>query len=545
MTAIEAQQRSIMEMKREIENEIKQLHRILLIDVDAESARQLSGAPRATQRGQHPIGILYLASVAQESFPDIDFRIFHTLTSNQPKEDIESLISSFEPDLIGLRALSVAQDFFKNAVGWIRALNPKISIIAGGPYPSASFNELLPSCEVNLIVIGEGESTFVNLIKRTRENGVLPMDLPGTAVLANKQVKVNSPQPALENLNTIPFPDYNLLNLNDYADICTQSYYQNASKCASIYASRGCPYSCFYCHQLFGKMIRKRSAENVVAEMREHVEKRGIKHFDFVDDIFNVPKDIAKKTLSLIAKELPGVRLNFPNGLRADQLDEEILDLFEEAGTVQMSLALETASPRLQKMIGKNLNVDRARKYFRAASERFIVRLFCMIGFPTETYEEAEMTIRFVEELGCVSFPILSIVRVFEGTALFNILQPTKEETLALLSQEHLPCTPKFLFDDSFYGNIFPKEKVPLKSRDINGLRLRWVKTLNNPQRIKQAHQILQKYLNNEEIIRFYRVYYDNPKFDANHMFRLLNKSAARSEPATIGLDTGRNAGNL
>ncbi len=523
MTVIKEEQRSTKVIKKKIENEIKPLNRILLIDVDAEMALQSSG-PRATQRGQHPIGLLYLASAAQESFPDIDFRIFHTLTSNQPEKDIELLLSNFTPDLIGLRALSVAQDSFKKVVGWIRILTPTVPIIAGGPYPSASFNELLPSCEVDLIVIGEGESAFVNLIKRIREDGILPMDLSGTAVLSNEQMKVNSPQPVLENLNTVPFPDYNLLNLDDYTDICTQSYYQTASKCASIYASRGCPYNCFYCHQLFGKSIRKRSAENVVAEMREHVEMRGIKHFDFVDDIFNVPKDVAKETLSLIAKELPGVRLNFPNGLRADQLDEEILDLFEEAGTVQMSLALETASPRLQKMVGKNLNVDRARKYFRAASERFIVRLFCMIGFPTETYEEAEITIRFVEELDCVSFPILSIVRVFEGTSLFNVLQPTKEEALALLSQEHLPCTPKFLFDDSFYGNIFPKEKVPLKSRDINELRLRWVKTLNNPQRVKHAHQILQKYLNTEEIIRFYRVYYDNPKFDESHLHRLLNK---------------------
>ena len=99
MTAIEEEQRSIKVIKRKIENEIKQLNRILLIDVDAESVRQLSG-PRATQRGQHPIGILYLASAAQESFPDIGFRIFHNLTSNQPKKDIESLIRDFNPDLI-------------------------------------------------------------------------------------------------------------------------------------------------------------------------------------------------------------------------------------------------------------------------------------------------------------------------------------------------------------------------------------------------------------------------------------------------------------
>lgn len=472
----------------------------------------------------HPIGLLYLASVVRESFPDIAIRVFHTITSNNPIGRIESLITEFNPNLVGLRSLSIEQAMFKRIARRIRELKQDVYLIAGGPYPSSSYQDLVSSSYVDMVVIGEGEKTFVDVIQQLRSNRNLPLNLPGTAVVENDLVQVNKPQPPITDIDAIPFPSYDLINLKDYDGMSNNSF-QDTSKSAFLFASRGCPYRCFYCHQLFGNKVRRRSAENVVSEMRQHVERRGIQNFVFVDDVFNVPQEKAKQTLSLIAKELPGVRINFPNGMRSDQMDDEFIDLLEQAGTVHVATAIETANSRLQKLIGKNLNIAKAAQAIDAASRRFIVSTYFMIGFPTETHKDAMETVSLAENLGHVSVPNMSVVRVYRGTSFFEMLQPNEEQALALADQERGMLQPKMFGDLNFYGDVFPKEKVPLRGQDIEALRWEWMRRVfNNPDRVKNSYKVIQKHLNNKEILEFYRNVYDNPKFNEKSLKRLLKQ---------------------
>lgn len=232
----------------------------------------------------------------------------------------------------------------------------------------------------------------------------------------------------------------------------------------------------------------------------------------------------AKEILSLIIEELPEVKINFSNGLRADHMDDEIIDLFEQAGTVHIAFAVETASKRLQKMIGKNLNVEKARKYIETASRKFIATTYFMVGFPTETYEEALQTIDFAEQLDHLSEPTLSVVRVYRGTALFDMLQPNEAQARALARQEQAMVQPKLFDDQCFYGDLFAVEKVPLRGPDIETLRWEWIRRVfNNPNRIHHSHTILQKHLRPHQILEFYRNLYDNPNFSDKTMNRLLN----------------------
>lgn len=112
-------------------------------------------------------------------------------------------------------------------------------------------------------------------------------------------------------------PDYSLIDLNAYGHVYNQAFI-SSSKCAYIFSSRGCPYHCGYCHDLFGKTVRRITAEKIVQEIRSHIEIRGIHDFVFVDDIFNVPLDEGKAVLKRLSKEFPygTIRLYFPNGLR-------------------------------------------------------------------------------------------------------------------------------------------------------------------------------------------------------------------------------------
>lgn len=495
------------------------ISRILLIDVDIFEDKNDSWIQHYSH---HPIGLLYLVSASRELFPKIEFNIFHTSTSNNPLKSIESLILSFNPDLVGLRALSIAKDPFKLIAEKIRELKPNIPVVAGGPYPSTSYHDILLAGLIDIAVIGEGETTFVDLIGQLLKSPTIPTAIKGTAVIENQKLKVNEPRPLIKNIDEIPFPDYNFINLKDYSEIKNLAL-QDSSKSAFILSSRGCPYGCFYCHQLFGRKIRRRSAENVVSEMKEHIDNRSIYDFVFVDDIFNVPMEEAKKVLSLINKELPKVRLSFPNGLRADYIDEEMLDLFEQAGTVEMALAVETVIPRLQKMIGKNLDLQKVEKAISAASKRFITRIFFMTGFPTETFTEALETIKFASSFEYAAQPALSVLRLYNNSKLFNILKPTKEQALAIAEQEKKVVHLKMFGKMEFYGDLFTNEQVPLKSEDMKELLFCWMRdVLGNPVRIKNSHQVLLKYLDHEKILEFYRGIFGRPKFNDSDLQKLL-----------------------
>ncbi|MBO34392.1 MAG: hypothetical protein CMM74_15690, partial [Rhodospirillaceae bacterium] len=427
------------------------IKRILLCDVEQDKS-----TPEVTnkQMTNHPIGLLYLASVVNQKYPDIEFRIFHTTTFENAERDIQLMIEDFRPELVGLRALSLFQNEYESLAAVIRNKAPDVYIIGGGPFPSASFTRILENNSVDMVVLGEGDETFLDLVSRLREHDELPIDVNGTVLMVNGEVKINNRRPLIQNLDALPFPNYDLINLDDYVDIPNHSL-KLTTKCGYICSSRGCPYRCFYCHTGFGKGIRRRSKENVVDEMRNLSETKGIKEFIFLDDLFNVPRKDGKELLEHIAKSLPDVQLNFPNGLRADQMDSEFIDLLEECNTVHMALAIETATPRLQKICGKRLKIDKAYEIIQEASKRFIVVSFFMIGFPTETVEEAMETVRLASSLEHVTQPVLNVVRVYPETALFDFLDPTPEEARLIEQQTAAPTVGKLNEDPDFYGDFF------------------------------------------------------------------------------------------
>lgn len=494
--------------------------KVLLIDI--ENNVEGEGSSHLIW-GHHPIGLMYLASSAQKAISGLSVKIIHTLTVRNPLEWIESTINEFKPDLIGLRSLSFAQSSFNKIAKNIKERHPKVPLIAGGPYASSSFKTILTLGSVDLAVIGEGEVTFNELLRHFADTGALPTELAGTAVVKAGVVSVNAYRDYIVDVDALPFPDYNLINLKDYAHLSNHAL-QSSAEMALIFSSRGCPYHCFYCHQNFGKNIRRRSAQNVVDEMKGHVQERGVKHFVFVDDTFNVPMAGAKDVLRLIAKELPGVHLSFPNGLRADCLDHEMLQLFEDAGTQQMTLAVETATPRIQKMIGKNLNLEKAKRWIQLASEKIIVRAFFMIGFPSETKEEAMETIKFARELKCISLPMLSIVRVYEGTSLYTALAPTEEQARMLIRQQEEMLLPKAMENVNFYGDIFPVDKVPLRGGDIQALRWEWIKEVTfDKERTKNTYILLTKHYSTDQILKFYQTVFENPQFNERSLKKLIN----------------------
>lgn len=220
--------------------------------------------------------------------------------------------------------------------------------------------------------------------------------------------------------DSIPHPDRSLIDGEKYGHYIGHAMVRHA---ISIQGTRGCPYQCAFCHRTMENRNVARSAENIFEEVKYYYHK-GVRRFSFVDEIFNLDVPNSMRFFRLVLKNKMKLQLFFPNGMRADRLTRDYIDLMVEAGTVNVGLALETASPRLQKLIRKNLDIEKLREnagYFCTTYPHVILELFTMHGFPTETEEEALSTLDFIKSLKWVHFPYVFLLKIHPSTDMFKL----------------------------------------------------------------------------------------------------------------------------
>jgi radical SAM superfamily enzyme YgiQ (UPF0313 family) len=199
-------------------------------------------------------------------------------------------------------------------------------------------------------------------------------------------------------------------------------------------SSRGCPYDCIYCHRIFGKRFRAFSAERIVSEIEHWHQTYQLKDIEFIDDIFNLNPRRVLDFSELMQRRSERFRLAFPNALRCDILTRETVDALVAAGTYYSSCAIDTASPRLQTFIGKHLNIPRCLDAIKMLAERKVLTHgYSMIGFPTETEEEIELTIDTVcgSELHTASF---FIAIPYPKTRMYELAAQMYPEKLSALN---------------------------------------------------------------------------------------------------------------
>jgi radical SAM superfamily enzyme YgiQ (UPF0313 family) len=374
---------------------------------------------------EHSLGLMYLSSAAKQRFGDrVEVRV-RTLISKPklgPQEGtfVRAELEAFEPDVVGIRSLSIGKDSLYATVRTVRAWREDCIVLVGGPHATDQPEDVLRHSAVDCVVIGEGEHTFCELLDR-QLHGQPFDDVDGIAFLRNGEVVTTAPRALVADLDSLPLPDYSVIDLDQFTNrfqTFTAKIYQRHG---NILTTRGCPYRCMYCHNILGKTFRARSPESVFEEIRYLHDTFGLTDFQIVDDIFNLDLRRAKAICDHIIASGMQLTLSFPNGVRGDRMDEELLDKMVAAGTRFMSYAIETGSPRLQRLIHKNLNlakVDAAIRY--SASLGIVTRGFFMLGFPTEREEEVLQTIEFAKQSALTGATFFTVV-YFPGTELYRL----------------------------------------------------------------------------------------------------------------------------
>jgi radical SAM superfamily enzyme YgiQ (UPF0313 family) len=366
----------------------------------------------------YPLGLMYMASHLRSNQPGHEIEILDLRCHRHPYDLLQKQLQAWDPQIVAISALTCEAESLHRIAAMVRERNGETVIMVGGPHISACTNDVEEDLNIDVLILGEGESAFTELIRRI-SIGESISGIPGIAYQVDGKMEWGAPGELISDLDTIPFPAWDLVDIKKYAHLGRAGNVRRG-RYLPIFTSRGCPYRCYYCHNLFGKKFRCRSAENVVEEIKQIVETFGITDIEIYDDIFNLDLDRAKSICNKLLELDLGLSLAFPNGVRADQLDRELVNLLARVGTTNLAIAVETASQELQKTIGKNLDLEHVRKAITWADEAGIVTNgYFMLGFPGETTEQIRQTIAYAETTD-LFFASFFIVTPYPGTPLWD-----------------------------------------------------------------------------------------------------------------------------
>ncbi len=438
-----------------------------------------------------PIGLMYVAAAARAAGVAAEIRIVESSLDCPTDEAFVALLDSFQPDVVGIRSIVFFDDELRRLTRLTRARS-RAAIVVGGPIVEAWRTGLFDRVpDIDAAVKGEGEATFPRLLAGE------PFALvPGVIYRDGSTVIENVDAPEVADLDSLPFPAYDLIDLDRYQQHLSYAY--NGRRQGVLVTSRGCVYSCSFCFRP-REGIRWRSAANVFAEVEWLNRSFGIEDFYIVDDIFNVSLPRALELFDRLAAAPFTARLYFVNGLRADTVTEQFVDRAIAAGAVWFTFAVESASETIQRLTRKNVNLERARHIIAYTQQKdVVVNISTMYGFPGETMAQARQTLEWLDGLPRASvLPYHFCLRFFPGC-------DVREQALeAGFTPEQLDESMASCYHDMPLG-------TPTLSRsDMTRIVLEYHRRfgLRNPARIGDSVRALTRAGYSEtEIVRLYSV---------------------------------------
>ena len=389
--------------------------RVLLIRTDSRSI------PRVLSP---PLGILYLASVLKSwARNDFQVEVLDQRLFRKPFHALQRRLEEFRPDLVGLSTLTFEDLEMRQTADLVKKHSPRCPVIVGGPHGTIFYPEILTDENIDFVVVGEGEKSFVELADALVEGGSNAPSLIGVASRQDGKMFFRGGREPIADPDSIPFPAWDLVDLDRYPRFADFNGGLGKGRYMGIFTSRACPYQCVYCHSVFGKGFRARSPENVIQEIDTLVSQFQVKEFQVFDDCFNLDRERVIAIAKSIVDHGHKIRISFTTGVRGDLLDQEVLTRLRRAGGYSITIAIETASPRLQEMIGKNLDLEKVRAAIVTADRLgFLVKGLFMLGFPTETREELTATVRLAMGLPLFNASFFTVVP-FAKTPMFEIFK--------------------------------------------------------------------------------------------------------------------------
>jgi anaerobic magnesium-protoporphyrin IX monomethyl ester cyclase len=366
------------------------------------------------------LGILYIIGYAKPRLPDVEFYYLEPFLSMG--EHLEK-VKEIKPDVYAISFTTPRRELAFEIITKVKDLGFKMLMVAGGAHPTIDPQDVLKNTPIEVCIMGEGEETTTELIKKIREKKAI-LAVVGT-VTAQKNYGL---RPLLKDIDF--FPAWELIDFENY-DVAVSK----KKRMAYLLPIRGCPNYCTYCSNPVWKLekpwIRKRSPKNIAEEVN-YLYGRGIREIYLRSDTFNV--DI--KWCLEVCKEIQKLNLKgitFQCNLRADKLNDELAQKLHDVHVWLVHIGLESANDRVLKGIGKNATQSDNTRTLELLKEHHIkVYGFLMLynawesngKLEYETPEEVNNTLEFARK--CLSENLIeyiswSITNPIIGSKLYDI----------------------------------------------------------------------------------------------------------------------------
>lgn len=383
--------------------------RVLLINLPFEKIYEktkLSGMTHYTP----PLSLVVIGASLLEDKHDV--KIFDINLPENNIENLKSVIKKFKPELIGITIVTSLFSEACKVTRLIKEIDKNIIVVGGGAHCSSYPEKALEESEIDIVVIGEGDFTIKKIAGRKPLRGIR-----GIAYRKNDKIVVNERAEPIKNLDSLPYPAYQLYNYKRYRVSKTIA---RKSPIAWMESSRGCIYGCVYCNKnIFGTKFRTKSVERVVNEMIR-LKKMGFKEVHFTDDAFTTDMKRAKKICDALIEKKVNLDWALITGIRVNQVDYELLYKMRKAGCYKVFFGIESGNQKVLDTIRKGITLEQIRQAVYWAKKAGIeVWGAFMIGLPGETKESMQDTINLAKELP-LDLAKMSILIPLPATPIFE-----------------------------------------------------------------------------------------------------------------------------
>jgi len=320
------------------------------------------GIPKSVSKhlGIYPhLGICYIAAVLRRN--NLEVQIIDIDGQGLSLQQAINEIIKYDPDIIGITSMTFTFLYALDLAKEIKKVTNK-PIIFGGNHVTIYPKETLKHPCVDMVVIGEGENTFLEVVNALENKTIAQAQIDlekisGIAFRENGQIKVTLPRKFIQDLDTLPYPAYELLkNMNYYGCNVSTPY-------MLMLTSRGCSGQCtFCCKEPWGFQVRYQSPKRVADELEFLVKGLGIKGVDFFDDTFTLNQDRIMEITSLIRQRQ--IKFEFSFLTRVDCVNKELLQELKESGCIILAFGIETGSPRILDKLNKRVTLQQIKRAY-------------------------------------------------------------------------------------------------------------------------------------------------------------------------------------
>jgi anaerobic magnesium-protoporphyrin IX monomethyl ester cyclase len=335
-----------------------------------------------------PLGLAYLGAALEQA--GVQVKILDYVVYPYRRRDLYSVLKKFKPRVAGATAVSMTFNHARQILSDVKAVDPEILTIMGGPHVTFCARETLETfADLDAVVIGEGEQTMVELLGAVKSAANFDT-VNGIAYRAGSKIMTTPKRKRIQDLDALPFPARHLIPLGRYRALGMP---------ISLTTSRGCPHKCIFCvgRKMGGAKVRYHSAERVAAEL-QYLANLKFHQINIADDLFTANHHHCLALCEEILKRK--LKINWTSFARVDTVTEKLLSKMKAAGCTAISFGIESANPTILNTIKKGITVQQIRNAIRLCRQAGISAYASFIlGLPGETPQTMKETAEFAANL--------------------------------------------------------------------------------------------------------------------------------------------------